>query len=563
MKNLFNGKLKWLGLLILLILVNILANQFHGRLDLTKEKRYTLSAPTKKILSSLKNTVTITVVLEGEMPAGFKNLRNRAQELLEHFKEQGGNRIQFKFVVPGEEAADGYSMDSLVSMGLQPTNVKVKAKKGTAEEQRYLFPGALVAANGKQVPVDFLEGQDMTGGLQSINNAEALLEYKFLSAIQKVTTDQVPLIGYLVGNGEPLNYNVYNLIEGVLKPNYRFSFLPIDSVPVIPDAFDALLVVKPTQPFSEGQKLKLDQYVMRGGKMIWMVDRLFAEMDSLMRKQSDFVAFDRGLNLDDLFFKFGVRINGDLLQDLQCDQMPMVVGSMGDQPQMQLTNWPYFPLLNPNNSHIITQNLNKIASLFPNSIDTLPQQEIQKTILLSSSQNARVLSTPAMVSLNSVKTEDDLKTFQRSFVPVAVLLEGTFTSLYNHRLSTAALDSLQQYQHPFIAHSEKASKMIIASDADLVTNVVTQQEGPLEMGLNQFTKTKYANKEFLLNSIEYLVNPNGVLETRAKDYTLRLLDPKLLEEQKTFWQVFNLTLPILLVALFGGLFQYLRKRKFA
>jgi ABC-2 type transport system permease protein len=564
MKKLFNTNYGWIYLLVVLVAINFLAAQFHYRVDLTEEKRYTLSDPTKKLLENLNDQVYVTVFLDGDMPAGFKKLSNSTRELLQEFKEYGSNNIQYEFVRPGTDSTTGYTMDSLMRMGLKPTNVRVQAKEGEGEEQRYLFPGAVVAYKDRIMPVDFLQGQDMQGGINSLNNAEALLEYKLISTIQKVSTDTVPLVAYMLGNGEPLSYNVFDLVERTLKQNYRFTFAPIDSFPALPDFFDAIVIFKPTEPFNDQQKLKIDQYVMNGGKVIWMVDRLYAEMDSLMRRQSGFVAYDRNLNIEDLLFKYGVRINGDLVQDLQCDRVPLVVGNLGDKPQMELTNWPYFPLLSSYSSHPISKNLNQVLSIFPNSIDTIKSADIRKTVLLSTSENARTLVTPAIVSLNSIKTEEDLKKFDKKHIPVAVLLEGKFSSLYSNRLSAATLDTLANiYKKPFLASSKGESKIIVMSDADIASNVFSQQQGPLEMGYNQFTQTQYANKDFILNCIEYLVNPSGILSARSKDYTLRLLDTKKIDEGKTFWQVLNIGLPVLLVIIFGFVFQALRKRRFS
>lgn len=567
MNKILRSKYWWLYLLLILAGINYLASQFHVRLDLTQEKRYTLSAATKKLLKGLDDRVAITVFLDGEMPAGFKKLTNSTRELLQEFKESATTNIQFRFTKPGNagdsDSTGVISSDSLMSLGLKPTNVRVRAKEGEAEEQRYLFPGALLSYQGREMTVDLLQGQDMTGGIQSLNNAEALLEYKFAHAIQKLTTDSVPVIGYLAGNGEPLNYNVYDLIERTLKPNYGFGFVPIDSVRVIPHDFNALLVVKPSLPFTDQQKLKIDQYIMHGGKVIWLIDKLYAEMDSLVRKQGDFIAFDRGLNLDDLLFRYGVRINGDLVQDLQCDQLPMVVGNYGDKPQMDLQPWQYFPLLSAYTPNPVSGNLDNVLTIFPNSIDTVKAVGIRKTVLLASSANSRTLSTPALVSLNSVKTEDDLKSFNKAHIPVAVLLEGKFSSLYTNRLSQSTMDTLAGlYKQPFRAAPAADNKMIVIADADVVSNVVTAKEGPLPMGYNQFTNYQYANKDFLLNAIEYLVNPSGILETRSKDFTLRLLDPGKVQENKTAWQLVNIGVPVLLVCLFGVVYQALRKKKY-
>ena len=566
MNKLLSSKYWWIYLLIILVGINYLASQFHYRMDLTAEKRYTLSEPTKKLLRNLSDRVSVTFFLDGEMPAPFKNLSNETKELLQEFRELGKSNIQLKFGRPGENMNDtarvefiNYLTDSL---GLKPTNVQVQANAGESQEERLVYPGALISYKDNEIAVNLLEGQSMTGGYQTLNNAEALLEYRFANAIQKITTDTVPVIGYLLGNGESYSYNVYDLINNTLKPRYGFGFTPIDSFAVIPKDFDALMIVKPTIPFNDDQKLKIDQYVMNGGKVIWLMDQLYAEMDSLVRSESDFVAFDRGLNADDLLFKYGVRINQDLVQDIKCDKLPQVVGNLGNKPQVELIPWPYFPLLSSYSNHPISKNLDDVLSIFPNSIDTVKTEGIKKTVLLATSSASRSLSTPAIVTLNSAKTREEVSTFNRKNIPVAVLLEGQFSSLYANRLGRAKADSLSAAGQPFRNSSGPGSKMIVISDADIVSNVVTQKDGPLSMGENQFTQYKYANQDFILNCIEYLTNPSGILEARAKDYTLRLLDPKKVDSSKTQWQFMNIVIPMAAVMLFGLIYQFIRRRKY-
>jgi ABC-2 type transport system permease protein len=566
MNKLLSSKYWWIYLLVLLVAVNYLASQIHYRMDLTAEKRYTLSEPTKKLLRNLDDRVSISFFLDGEMPAPFKNLSNETKELLQEFRELGKTNIQLKFGRPGEGLNDtarinfiNYITDTL---GLKPTNVQVQASAGESQEERLVYPGALISYKDNDIAVNLLEGQSMTGGYQTLNNAEALLEYRFASAIQKLTTDTVPVVGYLLGNGEPQTYNFYDLIEHTIRPRYGFSFVPIDSVPVIPPEFDAIMIVKPTVPFNDDQKLKIDQYVMNGGKVIWMIDQLYAEMDSLQRSQSDFVAFDRGLNADDILFKYGVRINRDLVQDIKCDKLPQVVGSFGDKPQVELIPWPYFPLLSSYSGHPISKNLDDVLSIFPNSIDTVKTEGIQKTVLLATSSASRSLSTPAIVTLNSAKTREEVSSFTQKNIPVAVLLEGQFTSLYANRLAGAKADALARAGSPFRNSSTPGNKMIVISDADLVANVVSQKDGPLPMGENQYTQYKYANQDFIINCIEYLTNPSGILETRAKDYSLRLLDPKKVDSGKLQWQILNILVPMGMIILFGIVYQAVRRRKY-
>ncbi len=566
MKKLLLSPYSWIYVIVGLILINWVASQWHTRLDLTAEKRYTISAATRELLQSLDEPVTITVLLDGGLPAGFKKLAGSTRDMLQEFREISGNNIQFFFRQPGQGMNDTLKanlIDSLHSMGINPTNVRARTKEGEAEEQRLVYPGVVVEYKDRVLGVDLLQGQSSIDGINSLNNAEALLEYKLAGTIDKIRRDKVPVVAYLTGNGQPQSYEVYDLIEKTLKPNYGFSILPVDSVPVIPDVFDALLIVKPLTGFDDTQKLKIDQYIMGGGKVVWMIDKLYASLDSLQRSQGSFIAFEMGLNLDDLLFKYGVRINADLVQDLNCAQIPLAVGSMGGRPQMQLMPWVYFPLLSAPNGNPVSKNLDYVLAQFPQSVDTVKAEGIKKTVLLASSVNARILNTPAKVELNSVKNEEDLQTFTQIHVPVAVLLEGAFSSLFTNRISSATKDSLSHlYKTPFRPSVTGNNKMIVISDGDLVTNFVSQEKGPLQMGENPFTHYQYANKAFFLNCMEYLVGNPGILETRGKDYTLRLLDKKKVDESRSFWQTLNIILPVALVILFGLVYAAVNRRRY-
>lgn len=565
MKKLVDAKYGWIWMLLLLAAINALAAVFHFRVDLTREHRYTLSEATKTLLTNLDEPVDITLFLSGDMPAGFKKLAKSSQEMLQEFKETGKNDIQFRFERPGEGLTDTLReafLDSLNRMGLSPMNVKAQTKEGQGQEERFIYPGALIAYKNRVTAVDFLQGQSSVNGINSLNNAEALLEYKLAGAINKLTRDTVPLVGYLSGNGESLSYNVSDLINTV-KANYNFRILPIDNVVAIPDFFNVLLIVKPTERFSDEQKLKVDQYIMHGGKVMWMIDNLYAEFDSLQRSQNEFIAFDRNLNIEDQLFRYGTRINLDLVQDLTCDVIPSVIGTVGGKPQIELVNWNYFPLLSNTNGHPIAKNLDYVVTQFPNSIDTVAAPGVKKTFLLTTSSYSKILSSPARVSWKTVQNLEDERTFTRANVPVAVLLEGKFSSLYANRLSVAERDSLRARNKPFVAVNAADNKMIVISDGDIAYNAVSQQQGPLPMGKNMYTGYQYANKEFVFNCLEYLTDHSGILETRSKDYTLRLLDKKRLSEEKLRWQLINILVPALLVILFAVVYQFIRKKKFS
>jgi len=568
--NLFNkilrNKFWWLWLSLLFILIIYIASLTHFRVDLTREKRFTLSQSTERVLNELNEPVRIDVYLTGDLSAGFKKLSVASEELLSEFKEYGKANLQYRFVLPGQGLPDSlrYQVyDSLVKMGVKTFNNQVTSKQGEEKTERLIFPAAMVMYGDRKIPVDLISGKSGMDEESSLNYSEALLEFKFADAIDKLTRKQLPVVAYGAGNGEPLNPTVRDLFD-IMRTNYRFGVIDLTARRLDPDTINALLIVKPSRPFTETEKLKIDQYVMQGGNVIWFVDKLYAEMDSLLRAQSDFIAFDKNLNLDDILFKYGVRINSDLVQDLKCAKQPLVVGQRGNQPQIERLPFPYYPLLSSPSMHPVAKNLDDVLSIFPGSIDTVKAPGIKKTILLASDTNSRTLSTPAIVSLQSVKTEEDLRNFTKSYIPVAVLLEGRFTSLFANRLTNELNDSLKTFSNkPFAPAGSKEAKQIVVSDGDIVTNVVTESQGPLPMGMQQYENYQFANREFFMNSIDYLVNPNGVLETRNKDFTLRLLDKQKILAQKNIWQLINIGLPILLVVFFGWLYQIKRRRDFA
>ena len=565
--KILNQKLWWLWLTILFVTITYIISLAHYRLDLTNEKRYSLSNSTKTLLKNLDGKVEIEVFLTGDLSAGFKKLSIASEELLNEFKEYGTTSFQYRFTRPGAGLPDTlrYQIyDSLARLGIKPFNNQVTTKQGEETTERWIFPAAIVRYNDSmQIPIDLMSGKSGADEETTLNHSEALLEFKFADAIHKLTRKQVPVVAYAAGNGEPLNPTVRDLFE-TMRTNYRFGVIDVNIGRLDADTIAALMIVKPSKPFTEIEKLKIDQYVLHGGNVIWFIDKLYAEMDSLLRVQTDFIAFDKNLNLDDQLFKYGIRINNDLLQDIKSAKQPLVVGQLGGQPQIERLPFPYYPLVSSPSTNPIAKNLDDVITIFPSSIDTVKSPGIKKTILLASDTSSRVLNSPAMVSLQSVKTEDDLRTFTRSYVPVAVLLEGKFTSLYANRFTNALKDSLQKFSaQPFIPIATKPGKQIIVSDADVVTNVITQSQGVLPMGMQQYENYQFANKDFLLNALDYLVNNNGLIETRSKDFTLRLLDKQKITEQKTLWQGINIGIPVLLVLLFGWLYQAKRKRDFA
>jgi len=560
----FSSNKKWWLLIVIvaIVLVNYLASVFHKRIDLTNEKRFTISTPVKKLLKNIDEKMEINIFLRGDIPAGFKKLSLSAQELLQEFKEYSNGNIHYKIIsadekMPGTERT--YA-DTLSSLGIVPINLKVQLKEG--EQSQYIYPAAIVNYQNKLQPVNLYTGSNTFITAPELNSAEALLEFDFANAIEKIIENEKPMVAYAVGNGEPTGPNTYDLVENVLKKNYNLFMMDLQKEPVIPDTFKLLMIVKPTLTFTVAEKLKIDQYVMRGGKLLCFIDRLNAEVDSLQMK-NEVIAYDRDLNLQDLFFKYGVRINPDLLMDLQCDFLPF---SVNGKDQFEFLHWNYFPLFESKQNSVINKNLGLVAGRFVNTIDTVSAPGIKKTILLSSSANSRTIETPALISGAENRNAPIDAAFNKKDLIAGVLLEGKFTSLYKNRVSRDEMDSLNFYGTPFQPENIKDNKMIIVSDGDIVLNGAYKGQ-LLPMGVNSYTvgtqyEYQFANRQFVENCLEYLVNNAGLSEAKAKDYKLRLLDPKKTAEQRGFWEMLNLLLPVFLVLIFGFIYQWARRRKY-
>ncbi|MFM2439223.1 MAG: hypothetical protein RLZ16_220 [Bacteroidota bacterium] len=578
------GKIKFVFVLVILIALNYGSVIVPLQLDLTKEHRYTLSNSSKEIIKQLQAPVKIHVYLAGDLPPYYKKIAASTEGLLSKLYKINPANIEWSFEVPSEMYKDTalYQFyDSLSKLGLPIERLQDQNTQTDKRVDQLLIPGALVEVQGqvpfpidlrsskkyfkpynivKDIPMEDLEA--------SANAAEALLEYKFTQAIYLLNRTKVPTIAYAIGNGQPIDLTVNDIGE-TLKNQYDLTVFDLKKG--YPDAkkIKTLLIVKPTLPFTDLDKLKLDQYVMNGGNIIWAIDKLHAEYDSLQKTSGSYIAFDRGLGLDDMLFKYGVRINTNLVQDLNCAKLPLVVGVQPDRsPLIQRMPWPYYPFLNGNEAHPITQNMDRILSMFPSSIDTIANPAIRKTILLTTDTNSRLIATPTLVTLNSVKDEADMYSFNKHKVTIAALLEGKFSSLYANRVSQANKDSIFNLTGvPFQAKALAASKQIVLSDADIITNKIARNEdgspNPLPMGMIPYEEYQFGNKTFFLNAIEYINEPAGLLESRSKQVVLRLLNKDKVEENRLFWQIILLMGPIAILSLIFVVWTKYRSTQFA
>lgn len=550
----------------ILVCINLLAARFHTGLDLTKEKRFTLSPPTKKLLRELREPVVVTVYLKGTFPAGFQRLAEATRERLQSFREYAGSNIVFSFVDPFEgktEEEKGPIFQELFDKGV----IGMQLNVNTAEEgfsQRLVFPYALVQYQGKSRAVRLLENNMGMNSWENLTSSESLLEYKLAAAIHKLELPDRPRLAYLIGHGEPLGYNTFDMLR-TLSQEYDIDTFDLVENAFIPNqpAYAAIIINKPTLPFDDKEKFKIDQYLMHGGHALWLIDMLHTPMDSLSSSQQ-FITTDYGLNLDDQLFKYGVRINLSLVEDLQCNPIPIITSynNLG-QPQMELRKWIYYPVLLPSIHHPIVNNMDAVMTMFANSIDTISGNDIKKTVLLASSKYSRPVPTPVRVSLSTLKYEPDPSLFNKPFQPIAVLLEGRFKSVFQNRLHPNFLKVLNDsMKRPFQPVSDSGTSMIVVADGDILQNDFSSDKGPMEMGYWKYSDARYANKTFMLNCMEYLTDQSGLLEARSKDLRLRLLDGGRVREEETQWQVINILVPISILIIFASCYLFFRKRRY-
>ncbi|MGE0773298.1 MAG: gliding motility-associated ABC transporter substrate-binding protein GldG [Cyclobacteriaceae bacterium] len=552
-KRLSDGLLLANGL-VLAVLLNLFASKFFFRVDLTEEKRYTMKEPTIEMLQQLDDLVLVEVFLEGDLNAGFKRLQRSTREMLEEFRIRSGNKVQFVFTDPasatGQKAQNEF-MQELMSKGIQPMNVI--DNKGSEQVQQLVFPGALVSYGGLETSVNLLKGNRAQGSQEILNQSVENLEFELASAIQKLSNVERKRIGMVTGHGELDSLSIASFNNALLD-QYDVFKVDLDRKEQV-ENYDLLILLKPTRPFTEADKFKLDQYVMKGGRLLMLLDRLDASIDSA--SQSGYYAFPYNTNLDDMLFRYGVRINLDLIQDKRSLKQPVVTGAVGGQPQIVPIDWPFFPLANKMASHPITRNLDAVSLKFVSSMDTVKAEGVRKTALIYSSNSSRVVGAPVAVNVDDLKQLANLPFQSEGFV-AAYLLEGTFTSVYRNRFVPEGVTTTE------IVQSSVPTKIIVVSDGDLARNEINYRTGqPQQLGFDPVFGHRFANEELLLNMVAWLVDEDGLINARTKEFRIRPLDKRKIVEDKLYWQLMNLLLPLLLVVALGVGRSYWRKRKFA
>lgn len=560
--------------LAIIVIVNILGSFAFYRLDLTSEKRYTLAPSTRKMLKELKGVVYFKVYLEGDFPSGFKRLRNETREMLNQFRAYSKN-IQYEFIDPsaGKDKNELEAMyTQLAKSGLNATDLQVREEAGTT--RKIIFPGAIVSYQGKEMPVDLLLTQVGKPPDVVLNNSVQALEFGLTNVIRKLSVTQKPKIAFIEGQGEldPIYtasaetalseyYDVEHVrLDGQLSESNLQALTEKDSAaPGIKNKYKAIIIAKPDSAFDKNERDKfiIDQFVMRGGKVLWLVDAVYAEMDSLKMKENT-VAIANDLNLDDMLFNYGVRLNPNLVVDMNSLPIPVVIDQKGNQ---KLIPWIFFPVLTPTSVNPIVKNLNAVKTGFVSSIDTVEVAGVSKTILLSTSRYSRLLNAPVVVSLRFLYQEPDATQFNQPYQPVAVLLEGEFTSLYQNRVpqEIAAVSG-----SAFVPKSPKTA-MIVVADGDMIKNQLepgSRGPAPLPLGYDRYTGQQFGNKDFILNAMNYLCGDQGLLSVRSREVKLRKLDAERVKADRLEWQLLNTLVPVLLVLVFAFAHGYWRRKRY-
>jgi len=539
----------------LVVLLNSLAALYFFRIDLTEEKRYTIKPQTKELLRNLEDEVFIEVFLEGDLNPGFKRFQKSVSETLEEFRIYSHNKVKFVFTNPaqaqGQKARNEFMAD-LAAKGITPMNV-IENENGQRVE-KFVFPGALVSYEGFETGVMLLKGNRAQNAQEVLNQSIEGTEYELANAIYKLSNNNRKKIGLLRGHGELDSLQIASFNNSLLE---QYDVFRVDlSKKQKVDGYQLLIVAKPKSAFSESDKYKLDQYIMHGGKVLFLLDRLEANMDSASRE--DYFAFPYNLNLDDQLFKYGVRINPDLIEDRVSGKYPVVIGKADNRPQIMQLDWPFFPLVNQYADHPITRNLDASMTKFVSSIDTVKAIDVKKIPLLFSSPYSRKMVAPVKVGVDDLRRQLKEGDFNDGKIPLAYLLEGKFTSLYKNRFKPDGVDAAD-----FLEQS-LSTKIIVVADGDIVRNDVNPRDGqPQQLGYDPFTKYTFANQDLLMNMVAYLTDEGGLINARNKEVKIRPLDKEKIKTERSFWQVINIGLPLLVLLTFGIGRTYFRKIKYS
>ncbi len=549
-------------IIITLILINIIGSEWFFRLDLTSEKRYSLSENTKELFANNQDTISIKIFLDGDLNIGFQKLSKATRELLYECKVYGRNRLHIEFIDPqeGTKKEKQEISELFKKLDLHPQTVFEKTEDGR-NTRSLVYPYAIVEIKDYQLPINLLENIQGYSGKENLNKSIEELEYKFTDAIRRLTTPERPKIAFLEGQGELDEVDVIDITDELSK-YYQVDRGKIGTDPHILDPYKAIIIAKPQKKFSESDKFIIDQYFMHGGKILWLVDAVNITLDSL-RQAGATIGLYSDINISDQLFKYGVRINPVLIRDIQCGMIPITVPGKDQQPQITPAPWLFNPLLIPNSQHAISRNMNMIEGEFTSSIDTVNAGlKLKRTVLLETSRYSRTDQVPVYVSLSFVNNKTRREDFTQSHLPVAVIEEGIFPSVFQNRLIPQNIDK----SYTKIKQQSSPTQMIVIADGDLIKNKVhNKSSNPqiLPLGYDELSNQTFGNKDFITNAVNYLCDDDGWMELRARSYKLRILDRSKISDDSLKWKIINLAIPLALIFLLAICISVIRKIKYS
>ncbi|HRG00069.1 MAG TPA: gliding motility-associated ABC transporter substrate-binding protein GldG [Bacteroidia bacterium] len=548
-----------LAVLVIVILINFVGSFVFKRFDLTSEKRYTLSESSRKLLNSLNDVVYIKVYLQGDFNPNFTRLKNETKELLDEFRAYSNGNLEYELINPLEnpskEETDKIERQ-LYEKGIMPEQIVDRSSQKVSET--FIWPGAIISYKGKESVWQIYKRQLGFDAEQSINNSIQEMEYGLTNAIRKTTLIKKPEVLFIEGHSELDTIRGADFMRSVAE-YYNVSRVNINHKLYALKGADAIVIAQPDSMFDEKDKFIIDQFIMHGGKALWLIDPVYVNRDTLTTRGYS-LGFNNELNLEDMLFKYGVRLNPVLVQDLQSAQVPVNVGFKKGQPDFKPFFWNYYPLLLPTSNHPIVKNLDLIRTEYIGTLDTVFARDVTKTILLQTSRYTKTQPTPVRILAAQVKLKPQESQYTNSFQNVACLLEGQFESNYKNRITSRILeDSIFDFKG-----KSKPTKMIVVTDGDIAKNEYQRGTGMIfPVGYDIYTKQQFANKTFLLNCMNYLLDDEGLLQLRSREVKLRLLDKKKTATQVTKWKLTNVGLPLFIIICFGIIQFYIRKRRYS
>jgi ABC-2 type transport system permease protein len=561
-KSTNNKKRNLTSLLILLaiiLLLNFIGSSFFQRFDLTSEKRYTLAGSTRTLLKGIDEEMYVKVYLQGDFNPSFTRLRNETKEMLDEFRAYSGNHIQYEFITPGEDQTPDQATGlerQLYEKGIVPEEVTVRGKDKTTQTR--IWPGAIISYRGKETSWQIFKRQDGIPPEENINNSVEELEYSLTNAIRKLQREKKPEVTFITGHGEVDTVHQFRFMQA-LSEYYSVNRTPIMGRLKSLEGSDAIIISQPDSAFNDKDKFIIDQFIMNGGKVLWLIDPLDVNRDSLRKGFT--IGINRPLNIEDMLYKYGVRINPVMVQDLQCAGIAINTGFQPGQPKVEVLRWLYYPVILPDIDHPIVKNLDHVKLEYAGTLDTITSAKgIRKTILLKTSKYTKIQPSPVRIYLGMAAMRPKESLFINSYQPVACLLEGEFSSFVENRLPDRLLnDTNFKY-----LDKGKKTKMIVVADGDIGINEYLRSSGEiLPLGYDRYTKITFANQTFLLNCMNYLLDEEGMLQLRAREVKLRLLDVKKINQHRSKWQMINVATPVAIVIAFALLQFYLRRKRYA